>query len=247
MEAHRFSCLIGMIGLFFSCVGYAQSSMQFDSVSLRFPAMKDTDPPITLTYRYKNRGKQPLTISKVVASCGCITVEHVHRPVLADSTGTLDITFNPRGYEGEIFREIQVYTSMSAERPAALLTMRGEVIPVDAWRHYPYRIGVLRARQDKVKFRVRTSSGCIGESVACVNTGKNSLRLSAEGLPAYLAFRTQPEEIGPGEEADLLFVLDTSVLPADILNRLVLSLVLEGMEGETDGRRFTVQIDFDDR
>lgn len=49
---------------------------------------------------------------------------------------------------------------------------------------------------------------------SCVVTaGKQSLRLIAAVIPEFATFRTEPEVISPGSEADVVITIDASLIP----------------------------------
>lgn len=211
-----------------------QNTMVFQVSDATFPALEETDEPYTVEYRFKNRGKHPLSIRKVTVSCGCMAAKFDKKVVPAGGEGVISISFNPKGYSGNIYRQAFVYTSLSKERPTSRLTMTGYVKPSkDPWRGYRHHLGVLRSRQNSVTFNITNRAGKLAEVIACGNSGGKSLKLSAKDLPAYLKFRTHPAEIKPGEEADLIFLFDSSKLPSDVPETLTVPIKLEGMEEET--------------
>lgn len=222
-----------------------QSAMQFETTEVLFPAMADTTQPFTAEYRYVNKGQESLIIRKVTSSCGCITADYSTRPVSMDSTGVVKVAFNPKGYAGSIFREINVYTSLSLQRPTARLRLSGEVIPTDPWRNYPYKIGLLRTRQKSVTFKLTNSSEKQGESIVCVNSGESDMRLSAVDLPPYLKFRTNPSVIKSGQEADLQFLLDVALLPSTLREDTIIPVVLNGVESSEKERTVNVFLQFE--
>lgn len=217
-----------------------QNTMVFQVSDATFPALEETDEPYTVEYHFTNRGKQPLTIHKVTVSCGCMAAKFDAKAVPTGGEGVISISFNPKGYSGNIYRQAFVYTSLSKEKPTARLTITGYVKPSkDPWHGYRYRLGTLRSRQNTVTFNVTNRAGKLAEVIACGNSGGKSLKLSAKGLPTYLKFRTHPAEIKPGEEADLIFLFDGSQLPADTPDTVTIPVEIEGA-GETDGKSATI-------
>ncbi|WP_303207649.1 DUF1573 domain-containing protein [Bacteroides oleiciplenus] len=223
-----------------------QSVLQFNVADAQFRKLSEDDEPVTLEYSYVNTGDKPLAISKVTASCGCIAVEYDRQPIPAGGKGSILVSFNPKGYSGVIYRQIFVYTPLSAERPTVRLTLSGEVAPsTDPWRSYPYRLGVLRARQQSVSFRVTNRSGKMAEVIACANSSDAPLSLSVENLPSYLTFRTSSPVIDAGKEADLIFLFDGSKLPAKQVETITIPVILTGLEGIAEQRTLTVVIKLD--
>lgn len=225
-----------------------QSVLQFDKTDVVFPKIKETDVPYTLTYNYVNQSDKAITIDKVTVSCGCMEAKYDKILVPAGDKGSIKIAFNPHGYSGKVYRQAFVYTSLSAERPTARLTLSGEVVPSkNPWRGYPYHLGTLRTKQKTVNFKVTNRKNKIAEVIACGNGGNQPLNLLVRELPPYLKFYTQPSVIKPGEEADLIFQLDVLQLPKETKSIISIPIILNGLEDSisTSNRTITAVIQFD--
>lgn len=222
-------------------VPQGEPAMQFGQTERSFVQLPDTAQPVSAAYTFVNRGAAPLTIRKVEASCGCITVDYPEQPVEPGGKGTIRVTFNPKGYSGTIVREIEVYTSLTEQRPAACLTLTGTVTATDPWRSYPYRMGALRTRQKSVTFGLKQGMTKLAESIVAVNSGKEVLKLRADNLPPYLTFRTVPAEVEAGKEADLQFLLDVAKLPrTEAKDSLSIPVLLEGVNAAREERTVNV-------
>lgn len=225
-----------------------QEVMVFQQPDGIFPELEEADAPYTVEYDFVNRGNKPISIYKVTVSCGCMIAEYDKKAVPAGGEGSIKISFNPKGYSGNIYRQAFVYTSLSEKLPTARLTLTGKVAPSkDPWRGYPYHLGALRARQKSVTFRMADRMGKIAEVIACGNSGDKTLSLSVKDLPPYLKFRTSRPVIAPGEEADLILIFDGTRLPAEIKSTISIPIVLEGLEDSADssGQTITAIIQFD--
>jgi len=103
-------------------------------------------------------------------------------------------------------------------------------------------VGVLRAKRDTVSFAPVLATQVREERTECVNVGNTpvTLTLMAGMAPRWLSMRTEPEEIGPGEVADIVITIDGGRLHAenDEKNRepIALTLILEGLGGRPTER-----------
>lgn len=225
-----------------------QEVMVFQQPDATFPELEETDVPYTVEYYFVNRGDEPISIHKVTVSCGCMAVEYDKDPILAGGKGDIKISFNPKGYSGDIYRQAFVYTSLSEKWPTAQLTLTGKVTPSkDPWRGYPHHLGTLRAKQKSITFRVVNRVDKMAEVIACGNSGDKPLSLLAKGLPPFLKFKTSHSVIGPGEEADLIFLFDGTQLPVEIESTISIPVTLEGLENSVDSsdQTITAIIQFD--
>ena len=131
--------------------GLAQSSMNRDDLSPEAPAIMqpglenkgnlvfssktqdageifDQD-DVKLSYLFRNTGAGPLTITQVKTSCGCTVPELAKKTYMPGETGTLEVTFDPKGKSGTIARNITVFTD-SETTPSETLIVRALVKPI---------------------------------------------------------------------------------------------------------------------
>ncbi|MDR1406566.1 MAG: DUF1573 domain-containing protein [Tannerella sp.] len=90
-----------------------------------FGSIQEKGGEVTHTFVVGNTGNAPLTISQVVASCGCTTPEWTKEPVGAGQTGNIRVTFNPAGQPGPFEKTIHIYSDASQE--PYMLTIKGTV------------------------------------------------------------------------------------------------------------------------
>ncbi len=88
----------------------------------------DTD-EFKTTYIFRNTGAGPLTVTQVKTSCGCTVAELDKKTYLPGESGTLNVTFDPKGKSGAVARNITVFTD-SDSTPSETLIIRALVKPV---------------------------------------------------------------------------------------------------------------------
>lgn len=84
---------------------------------------------VKLSYLFRNTGAGPLTITQVKTSCGCTVPELAKKTFMPGESGTLDVTFDPKGKRGVIARNITVFTD-SESTPSETLIVRAFVKPI---------------------------------------------------------------------------------------------------------------------
>ena len=84
---------------------------------------------VKLAYLFRNTGSGPLTITQVKTSCGCTVPELEKKTYMPGESGTLDVTFDPKGKAGTIARNITIFTD-SDSTPSETLIVRAYVKPV---------------------------------------------------------------------------------------------------------------------
>jgi hypothetical protein len=74
-------------------------------------------------FRFKNTGKEPITIQKVQASCGCTTPSYSKDPVLPNKDGAIKASYNTNGRPGPFTKTITVVSNAGTK----VVTIKGTV------------------------------------------------------------------------------------------------------------------------
>lgn len=72
---------------------YAQGKLQFEKETHDFGTIAQGT-PVSVEFKFKNTGDQPLVLSNVQASCGCTTPEWSKDPVLPGKTAVIKAGYN---------------------------------------------------------------------------------------------------------------------------------------------------------
>ncbi|MFR5959869.1 MAG: hypothetical protein ACLUHA_12315 [Bacteroides stercoris] len=75
-------------------------------------------------------------------------------------------------------------------------------------------MGRLRLKQNRMEFQEVMPGKRPSERILCGNSGDKPLRLIGTRHPEVRNFRTEPEVIQPGSEADIVVTVDASLIPA---------------------------------
>ncbi len=175
-----------------------------------FDTISEDDASWQTQLRWRTKEGKMLTITRIQSSCGCLVAKWDKRLGVNASEGVIDVTYYPKGHAGKVNQRLFVYTSLSDEKPTAIITIVGRVAPsLDRSGDYPHTIGALGLRQSSV---VMPEKG--GEArIAVMNCGTTPLRithdkrLSTPNLTAH----TEPEVLEGGAEGDLVINYDPSV------------------------------------
>lgn len=208
-------------------------ALAFERTEIGSILVSEDDAPSEHTFRFTNRGGEPLVITRVETSCGCLTASYDRRPVEPGKEGEIVVKYDPRGHSGKLMQRAFVYTAASGNRPAARLTLDGEVTPSEnAAKGYRLAMGPLRLRTKTVAVGDVGRAGSRTERIECLNTGSKSLRLKAMAgiTPGWISLRTEPEVIAPGQTADLVITVDGARIPAGAKGNLTQELVVEGID-----------------
>lgn len=165
----------------------------------------------TTEVQWTNVGQEPMVISRITSTCGCLKGDFLPRPVMPDSTATIRVRYNPKGHPGAVYQRLFVYTNSSKEHPSVILTLCGEVYGApEVVDLYPASLGALRLRSTEVRFTA--GAGLQQQTLLCLNGGSESLRLTTDTLLTSPALRIvcRPQRLAPGAKGEIVVKYDPS-------------------------------------
>ena len=105
-----------------------KGNLVFASTTEETGTIYDNETP-KLQFRFKNMGSGPATIESIKPACGCTAVELEKKTYAPGESGVIEVVFDPKGKQGAIARNIQVYTDQE-NKPNLLLVVRSFVKPL---------------------------------------------------------------------------------------------------------------------
>ena len=80
------------------------------------------------------------------------------------------------------------------------------------------------------------------ERILCGNSRNQPLRLSALIIPKFATFRTEPEVIQPGSEADIVVTINTSEIPVERGKSFTFPIIIEGVDARPSDRTLNIKV-----
>ncbi|MCJ7681123.1 MAG: DUF1573 domain-containing protein [Candidatus Aminicenantes bacterium] len=81
---------------------------------------------LTHTFKFENTGDDVLKIANVQTSCGCAAALVTKKSYKPGEKGEIKVTFNTRGYEGEVSKYIYI-ESNDPDQPNKMLTVKASI------------------------------------------------------------------------------------------------------------------------
>lgn len=215
--------------------------LRFEALMQDFGVIYEDGSPLAVEYRFVNVSSKPVVITKVTTNCGCTVAEIGDSLLSPGEKGIIRVKFNPRRRSGTVDTNSFVYTSLSSKEPVARLTLLGNVIDNDEWNHLPCRMGALKLKRKDVAFEPVKAGTKPQQCIPCANVGTVPLLLSSVVLPAFVSFRTEPSEIAPGEEGDIIITIDGDKLPPDAPGSF--KVVVDGVKCRISDRTLNVKLE----
>lgn len=219
----------------------AEAVFRYDSLQHDMGVVYADEAPRNVGFTFTNVSGSPVRITRVTTNCGCTA------PQLSDSllnpgeNACLNVAYNPRGRSGTVDTDIFVYTSLSDREPFARFTLLGNVVDNDEWSHLPFAMGKLKVKRKEVSFEPLKAGTAPQQRIPCANVGTTPIVLSSRVLPSYVRFATEPCEIAPGEEGDIVITIMSDSLPENYPSRF--KVIVEGVDGRIHDRTIDVTIE----
>lgn len=104
-----------------------RAQLRFDSCTFDMKIVFEDDAPSEYTFRYANRSDEPVVILRAETTCGCAKPRYTKEPVMPGQSGSISVTFYPKGHPGALNRSVFVHTS--APPKPVRLTLTGHITP----------------------------------------------------------------------------------------------------------------------
>jgi len=148
-------------------------------------------------FTLKNEGGETLVIERIQAACGCTATVLSEEEILPGKTTQLEVTFNPRGYEGKVSKSIYIYSNdPEVERKRIAITADVEHVaaPEVQLSTNLWELGLL-SRGDSVEIAITVS-----------NQGDLGMEIESIDVPEHIHYEPQtvefPKPLAPEEEME---------------------------------------------
>ena len=174
--------------------------------------------PKRVVFGFTNKGNQPLKISSVKASCGCIDVAFPKTAIPAGKSGEIALVYDAN-ILGTFYKEVEVVSNAS-DTPAYLGIQGTVVVDVrEVGEEYPIDLGNVQIQTNNLEFDdVHKGEHPVVE-MSLVNKEHTAFRPELMHLPAYLSAQYIPENVPPGRKGVIRLTLDSDRLLQMGLNK----------------------------
>ncbi len=210
--------------------------MAFEALKIDAGLLNEDSGISTYVYRWTNKGSQAISITDVRTSCSCALPEYAKEEVAPGQSAEIRLDYNPKGRPGGFTRRLYVYSSLSSEKPSAVLVLQGETSPsLRPTFDYPVAFGPLLLKRASVRMKK-------GEKqvvrIECMNAGEEPLNISAEKALLPEGLSVDDLHIAGGEIADIVI----RYVPKGNMRVTDIPLILTGLDMAPSQR--TIKIEF---
>jgi hypothetical protein len=200
-----------VFGLMLVISAFAQKpAIEFEKKVHDFGRFNEDGGNVTYEFKFTNNGATPLVINRVTASCGCTTPDWTKQPIMPGKTGSITAVYNPLGRPGVFTKSITVFSNATEEQVNLLI--KGDVIPRGrtTTEEFPATMGDLRLKSKLVRLNNVFNDKSASREIELKNTGKSSINLSTDNLPAYLTAEFYPKTLAPNQEGKVIVRFDAT-------------------------------------
>lgn len=192
-----------ILGLLPVCRAQQAPTVRFDENEWDFGTIREQDGRVTHRFGFVNTGSVPVVIERVEVTCGCTVPTFSHDPVKPGERGVVNVSFDPAGHSGRIYKSITVFSA----RQRHYLSVTGNVTPhpKSVEELYPWKMAA-GVRFDKISalFRQVAQGSSASMVVKYVNTSDRSVSLEFRRQAGSGLLEIQaPERLCAGCEGEI--------------------------------------------
>lgn len=204
-------CLILLLSFSFISA-QSGAEIDFNKYEYDFGRFPEKNGPVSTSFTFTNKGKTPLVINQVIASCGCTSPDWTKSPIEPGKTGELKITYNPAGRPGTFVKTITVLSNATNNRIE--LRIKGEVETPELLRavQYPVIMGNIRLDKRNIQIGEINSSARFDTKLVAFNPTEKPLDIKFAGVPRHIKISAPQAPIQPGQTAEILLSYNPSAI-----------------------------------
>lgn len=168
--------------------------------------------PVTATFKFKNKDKEPLVILEVDPGCGCLIPSYTTSAIPKGGEGTISITYDAN-LLGRFDRIINVRTN-AGEKPVRIrmkgVVSTGEKKTIEDF--YPIRIGDICLNTNNVEFEDVVRGDSATARVEILNDSKEVFTPQLMHLPPYISATFTPTMLARGRRGYIDLTLHSDKL-----------------------------------
>ncbi len=183
--------------------------IEFKEETYDFGQVEETGGPIEHKFVFTNKGKSPLIIQGVKASCGCTTPSWTKEPVLPGADGHITARYDPANRPGAFTKSLTV--TSNADPNVTRVYIKGMVNPKPktTQNQYPVKLGNLRMKYRSMHMGDVSTKEPVTKKFEIYNDSDAPLTFTEKvDAPSYVKVSFEPSTIAPQEEGKLVVTYD---------------------------------------
>jgi len=175
-------------------------SLRFEKKVHDFGTIQESSGKVTYEFKFTNKGKTPIIITEVKASCGCTTPSWTRSAIEPGYTGYIKAVFDPNNRPNAFTKTLSVSYKVDQIAGVELLTIKGFVVlkPKIASDLFPITNGSLRFASDYLNLGSIDTKGPVKGVYKIYNDGLKRINfLKPSNLSKHLTVSITPIALNP--------------------------------------------------
>jgi len=198
-----------MVVLFSFKLSAQTGVMDFESNSYDFGNVKEESEKISHDFKFVNKGKAPIIISNVEASCGCTTPTWPKEPIMPGQSATIKAEYSTANRPGVFNKTITI--TANTEPSNTTLSISGTVIPKNQTpeEEMPRKIGALRTTAETLNIGQLSTKEPDTKEFPIYNDGASPITIQVPAnLPKNLVVTVIPATLAPKQRGSIKITYD---------------------------------------
>ncbi len=184
--------------------------LSFGETVWDFGSIKEDGGPVSHVFRFTNNSRVPVVLGRVQSGCSCTATRYDREPVKPGEEGSIEVTFNPAGFRGQVTKTVNVFYNNGQSRE--LLTIKADVAtePRSQAEQYPFTIAPgVRADKLHVPFGYIENGSVNSMTVELVNTSVKAVSMGVDQITGEGRLTASvPGELPAGETVTITVTYD---------------------------------------
>ncbi|KAA6309838.1 hypothetical protein EZS27_038748, partial [termite gut metagenome] len=167
--------------------------------------------PTSVEYTVTNTGNQPLIVTDIIPSCGCVVANWTKSPIYPGNKGTITITYDAK-LLGHFHKSASIYSNASPQ--AIHLNFTGVTVqkPKNDVNAYPYIFEQIRTDKNEITFPLVYREQHPVITLNLINLSDQPYKPELIHLPSFLKITKKPHILQKGEKGTIELTLETDQL-----------------------------------
>lgn len=187
-----------------------KAQIVFDNLEHDFGTFKESDGVQTATFKFTNKGTEPLVINTVRASCGCTVPKWTNAPIAPEGSGEIQVSYNPANRPGSFNKSVLVMSN--AQNSTLVLRVTGQVEEREKTlaELYPRQIGSLRVKTNYISFARLKENEKDTKDLELVNDTDKPVEVGFHRVPDHITARVEPTTIPAHGKGKVIVTFDAA-------------------------------------
>ena len=223
----RLVLIFSMAALVNTTYAQGKAKIVFEKMAHNYGTFMEEAGVQTTTFKFTNKGGVPLILSNVRASCGCTLPKWTQKPIPPNSSGEIQVSYNPKNRPGYFKKAVTV--NSNAENAVVVLHIEGTVAKREQTlaEKYPRKLGPLRAKVTYLTYAKLNQNDVETKELELINDTDKPVSVDfVRAVPNHLKVVAEPKTIPAKGKGKLVVTYDAKATKTYgfVSHRIYLSL-----------------------